>query len=97
MPVKQEERYYNILKLNKWFAISSILFTAFWIITFADDYNRPWKKYQSEFREMEIQNVRKQLTNQQAVLADNSDYQKLLSELDKRTTCLLYTSPSPRD
>ena len=84
MPVKQEERYYNILKLNKWFAISSILFTAFWIITFADDYNRPWKKYQSEFREMEIQNVRKQLTNQQAVLADNSDYQKLLSELEKR-------------
>ncbi|GIS47711.1 MAG: hypothetical protein Ct9H90mP20_3810 [Candidatus Neomarinimicrobiota bacterium] len=43
MPVKQEERYYNILKLNKWFAISSILFTAFWILTFADDYNRPWK------------------------------------------------------
>ena len=32
---------------------------------------------------MEIQNVRKQLTNQQAVLADNSDYQKLLSELEK--------------
>ena len=97
MPVKQEERYYNILKLNKWFAISSILFTAFWIITFADDYNRPWKKYQSEFREMEIQNVRKQLTNQQAVLADNSDYQKLLSELDKRTTELSDQSDKVED
>ena len=97
MPVKQEERYYNILKLNKWFAISSILFTAFWILTFADDYNRPWKKYQSEFREMEVQNVRKQLTDQQAVLADNSDYQKLLSELDKRTTELSDQSDKVED
>ena len=84
MPVKQEERYYNVLKLNKWFAISSILFTAFWILTFADDYNRPWKKYQSEFRKMEIKNVREKLTDQQAVLSDNAEYQDLLSELKKR-------------
>ena len=86
MPVKQEERYYNVLKLNKWFAISSILFTAFWILTFADDYNRPWKKYQSEFRKMEIKNVREKLTDQQAVLSDNAEYQDLLSELKKEKT-----------
>ena len=53
-----QERYYNILKLNKWFAISSIVFTAFWIIVFADDYNRPWKKYQIEFRDIEIEKVK---------------------------------------
>ena len=73
MPVKQEERYYNVLKLNKWFAISSILFTAFWILTFADDYNRPWKKYQSEFRKMEIKSVRDKLIDQQSVLSENTE------------------------
>ena len=84
MSIKQEERYYNVLKLNKWFAISSLLFTAFWIITFADDYNRPWKKYQSDFRKMEIENVRKELTDQRAILSGNSDYQALLSNLESR-------------
>ncbi|MBK53563.1 MAG: hypothetical protein CMG58_02955 [Candidatus Marinimicrobia bacterium] len=84
MSIKQEERYYNVLKLNKWFAISSLLFTAFWILTFADDYNRPWKKYQSDFRKMEIENVRKKLTDQRAILSDNSEYQQLLSDLESR-------------
>ena len=84
MAIKQEERYYNVLKLNKWFAISSLLFTAFWILTFADDYNRPWKKYQSDFRKMEIENVREKLTDQRAILSDNSDYQELLSNLERR-------------
>lgn len=84
MSIKQEERYYNVLKLNKWFAISSLLFTAFWILTFADDYNRPWKKYQSDFRKMEIENVRKKLTDQRAILSDNPEYQQLLSDLESR-------------
>ncbi len=84
MSVKQEERYYNVLKLNKWFAISSLLFTAFWILTFADDYNRPWKKYQSDFRKMEVESVRKKLTDQRAILSDNAEYQGLLSDLESR-------------
>ena len=92
MPINQEERYYNVLKLNKWFAISSLLFTAFWIITFADDYNRPWKKYQHEFRKLEIENVKQKLTNQELILSENSDYQNLLSELEKRQTELVNQS-----
>ncbi|MEC9006675.1 MAG: hypothetical protein VX731_00975, partial [Candidatus Neomarinimicrobiota bacterium] len=92
MPINQEERYYNVLKLNKWFAISSLLFTAFWIITFADDYNRPWKKYQYEFRKLEIENVKQKLTNQELILSENSDYQNLLSELEKRQTELVNQS-----
>ena len=78
----QQERYYNIFKLNKWFAISSILFTAFWILTFADDYNRPWKKYQIEFRKMEIEKVRNEISTKQEALEGNEDYQLLLAQLD---------------
>ena len=85
MAIKQEERYYNVLKLNKWFAISSLLLTAFWIMTFADDYNRPWKRYQSDFRKMEIENVRKELNGSACtVLSGNPEYQALSIELRKQ-------------
>ena len=49
-----QERHYNILKLNRLFAISTLVFTAVWLIVFVDDYQRPWKKYQKEFRLLEI-------------------------------------------
>ena len=78
-----QERYYNILKLNKWFAISSIVFTAFWIIVFADDYNRPWKKYQIEFRDIEIEKIKKDIESEDVALQDNSDYEVLLGALDE--------------
>ena len=78
-----QERYYNILKLNKWFAISSIVFTAFWIIVFADDYNRPWKKYQIEFRDIEIEKIKKDIESEDVALQDNSDYEVLLVALDE--------------
>ncbi len=80
----QQERYYNIFKLNKWFAISSILFTAFWILTFADDYNRPWKKYQIEFRQMEIEKIRNEISVKQEVLEGDDNYQQLLLDLDAK-------------
>ena len=41
---ESQERHYNILKLNRLFAISSIIFTAVWLLVFFDDYQRPWKK-----------------------------------------------------
>ncbi len=50
----KQERHYNIFKLNRVFAISSILFLLLLIWTFADDYSRSWRTYQSEFRQMEI-------------------------------------------
>ena len=78
-----QERYYNVLKLNKWFALSSILFTAIRILVFADDYNRPWKKYQIEFRDIEIEKVKKDIKSEDAALQDNSDYLVLLNTLDE--------------
>ena len=78
-----QESYYNILKLNKWFAISSIVFTAFWIIVFADDYNRPWKKYQIEFRDIEIEKIKKDIESEDVALQDNSDYEVLIGALDE--------------
>lgn len=48
MPVP-EEKLYPAGKLNKWFAVSSVLMTAsfFWLIWV--DYKRPWQAHQADF------------------------------------------------
>ena len=78
----QQERYYNILKLNKWFAISSLLFAFIWLLTFANDFNRPWKKYQIEFRELEIEKTRADIKVASESLESNEDYSALKSKLE---------------
>ncbi len=48
MPIP-ESRLYNPNKLNRWFAISSVLMTAsiFWMIWV--DYDRPWRAFQERY------------------------------------------------
>ena len=76
-----QERHYNILKLNRLFAISTLVFTAVWLIVFVDDYQRPWKKYQKEFRLLEIEKVREDLLEASTTLENNSDYNQLSEQL----------------
>ena len=61
-----QERHYNILKLNRVFAISSLVFFAVWILVFVYDFQRPWKKYQIEFRKLEIEKIRQDLSTESA-------------------------------
>ena len=56
-----DERYWDIHKLNKWFAISSILFLISMAWTFIDDNDDEFKVYQREFRKMEIEISKKNL------------------------------------
>lgn len=56
--MEKQERFYNILKLNKVFGISSIVFLLLLVWTFADDYARSWKDYQREFRQLETANTK---------------------------------------
>jgi len=76
-----QERHYNILKLNRTFAISSLVFFAVWILVFVYDFQRPWKKYQIEFRKLEIEKIRQDLSTESAVLEKNSNYNQLVEEL----------------
>ncbi len=48
MPVA-EDRLYNPRRLNRWFAVSSLLMSAslFWLILV--DYDRPWRKFQDNY------------------------------------------------
>ncbi|MEE3195369.1 MAG: c-type cytochrome, partial [Candidatus Neomarinimicrobiota bacterium] len=78
---ESQERHYNILKLNRLFAISSIIFTAVWLLVFFDDYQRPWKKYQKEFRKLEIEKVRSDLSELSMQLESDPKYNVLKEEL----------------
>ena len=80
MPESQE-RHYNILKLNRLFAISSFIFAAVWLLVFVDDYQRPWKKYQKEFRKLEIEKVRSELSELSMQLESNPKYTNLKENL----------------
>ena len=53
MDYKNDERYWNINLLNKWFAISSILFLISIMWMFLDDNDDEFKVYQREFRKLE--------------------------------------------
>ena len=78
---ESQERHYNILKLNRLFAISSIIFTAVWLLVFFDDYQRPCKKYQKEFRKLEIEKVRSDLSELSMQLESDPKYNVLKEEL----------------
>lgn len=56
-PQKRPDRHYDFTATNKLFALSSLalLATTAWMVI--DDYNKPWKRYQSEFRDRERQTL----------------------------------------
>ena len=66
------DTHYRVGKLNAWFAGSSLflLVATFWMVI--DDWDRPWKGYQREFRDMEVARARAQLETPEskAVLAE---------------------------
>ena len=55
MDYKNDERYWNINLLNKWFAISSILFLGSIGWMFIHDNDDEFKTYQREFRKLEAE------------------------------------------
>ena len=55
MDYNNDERYWNINLLNKWFAISSIIFLLSFIWMFYYDNDDEFKRYQREFRKLAVQ------------------------------------------
>ena len=64
MDYKNNERYWNINLLNKWFAISSIIFLISIIWMFLDDNDDEFKVYQKEFRKVESQIAQSKLAEE---------------------------------
>ena len=85
MDYKNDERYWNIKLLNKWFAISSIIFLLSFVWMFYHDNDDEFKRYQREFRKIAIE-VSNQNLDKALISAKNkrSDYEdKYALELEK--------------
>ena len=78
---KNDERYWNINLLNKWFALSSIIFLACTVWIFVDDNDDEFKDYQREFRKMQIEVAQEKLA-QQTEIVENEKlvYEERLAE-----------------
>jgi hypothetical protein len=75
------DTHYRVGKLNAWFAGASLLLlvTTFWMVI--DDWSRPWKQYQRQFRALDAERARMQLDTPeaQAVVAEE---ERLRDELE---------------
>ena len=88
---KNDERYWDINLLNKWFAISSIIFLGVTVWIFIDDNDDEFKEYQREFRKMQVQIEEDKLNQEGAAIAsDTSIYAQALinatTDLNNRAT-----------
>ena len=77
---KNDERYWDINLLNKWFAVSSIIFLAVTVWVFFDDNDDEFKTYQKEFRKMQIKIAETKLVQDSTEIAsDRVVYEKELA------------------
>ena len=63
-----DERYWDIKLLNKWFAISSILFLLSIVWLFVDDNDDDYKNYQKEFRKLSVKIAENKLNEELIVV-----------------------------
>ena len=71
-----DERYWNIKLLNKWFAISSILFLISMVWIFIDDNDDDYKVYQKQFRKLSIEKSEENLEKElDFVEGDRKNYE----------------------
>ena len=80
-PPLPPESHYDPKKLQKIFAIATLVLLVSLFGIFAKDYAREWKTYQRQFRVLEVEKSRVKLDAQNNDLAKNEEYQKVLKEL----------------
>ena len=88
-----DERYWNINLLNKWFAISSILFLISILWMFIDDNDDDYKDYQREFRKLSVQISEKNLEKELVLVESErkiyeSKYEEKLQEFEDKENTL---------
>src|SRR5262245_48039998 len=80
------DTHYHVPALNRWFVFSSLLLlvSAVWMVL--DDWARPWKGYQREFRTMEVARARAELDTPEAkaILAEETRLTGELGQAQQR-------------
>ena len=71
MDYQNDERYWNIKLLNKWFLFAAFLWTLSMIWMFIDDNDDEYKYYQSEFFKRKKEKVEKQFNQLSIELSES--------------------------
>src|SRR6185503_8059715 len=76
------DTHYRVGTLNRWFAVSSLflLVATLWMVL--DDWSRPWKGYQRQFKRIEVARAEAQLDSPEAK-ATVAEEERLRGELVK--------------
>ncbi|MEC7848864.1 MAG: hypothetical protein VX736_04040, partial [Candidatus Neomarinimicrobiota bacterium] len=78
---KNDERYWDINLLNKWFGISSLIFLFCMVWVFIDDNDDEFKIYQKKFRELEIDITQNNLDKElETVKESRKEFEKKLAD-----------------
>ena len=81
---KNDERYWDINLLNKWFGISSLIFLFCMVWVFIDDNDDEFKIYQKKFRELEIDITQNNLDKElETVKESRKELEKKLAAAEK--------------
>ena len=89
-PSKTPDRHYDFRSLNVVFALSSLALLAVTLFMVMGDFGRPWKRYQSEFRDLERAAILKELEaerqslNQDQIATVNSEIAAERQRLEER-------------
>jgi hypothetical protein len=76
MPATEETRW-NLKLLHVVFAVSAVILLVATVVMLAADHNRPWKKYQREFRDLETWSAAARVDEEAS-----QSYQQLTAELE---------------
>src|SRR5688572_30433615 len=79
------DTHYRVGSLNRWFVGSSLilLVSTLWMVL--DDWYRPWKGYQREFRAMEVARAKAQMDSPeaQAIVAEEARLKAALAKAEQ--------------
>ncbi len=81
--MSNEQRYYNVNSLHKWFAAGSILLVLVLIGVVLNDYAQEFKKYQRRFRSLEAAKVRELYGERNELLKTDAGYLALQQQLSE--------------
>lgn len=91
-PKKTPDRHYNFTGLNKWFAWSSLALLLITVWMIFEDYAKPWKRLQAEFRDLERQqlvaeaDVERLQLNQDEIARIQAEIQAEQTRLDEQSS-----------
>ena len=84
---KKPDRHYDFGRLNMVFALSALALLGITVWMVLEDYAKPWKRYQAEFRDLERQELERQAEAERQRINDE-ELAQLRAEVEQEETLI---------